>query len=80
VAGGYRFTHALYQEVAYTRLTAARRAQLHRRIGERKEVGYGAQARLIAAELAVHAVAAAGQTHTSARSARTDLRLVHGGV
>ena len=23
VAGGYRFTHALYQEVAYTRLTAA---------------------------------------------------------
>jgi predicted ATPase len=38
--GGYRFTHALYQEVAYTRLTAARRAQLQRRIGERKEVGY----------------------------------------
>jgi predicted ATPase len=54
VAGGYRFTHALYQEVAYTRLTAARRAQLHRCIGERKEVGYGAQARQIAAELAVH--------------------------
>ena len=54
VAGGYRFTHALYQEVAYTRLMAARRAQLHRRIGERKEVGYGAQARQIAAELAVH--------------------------
>jgi len=54
VAGSYRFTHALYQEVAYTRLTAARRAQLHRRIGERKEVGYGAQARQIAAELAVH--------------------------
>ena len=54
VAGGYRFTHALYQEVAYTRLTAARRAQLHRRIGERKEVGYGAQARQMAAELAVH--------------------------
>jgi predicted ATPase len=54
VAGGYRFTHALYQEIAYTRLTAARRAQLHRRIGERKEVGYGAQARQIAAELAVH--------------------------
>jgi DNA-binding winged helix-turn-helix (wHTH) protein len=54
VAGGYRFTHALYQEVAYTRLTTARRAQLHRRIGERKEVGYGAQARQMAAELAVH--------------------------
>src|SRR4029450_2912432 len=56
VAGGYRFTHALYQEVAYTRLTAARRAQLHHRIGERKEVGYGAQARQMAAELAVHFV------------------------
>ena len=42
VAGGYRFTHALYQEVAYKRLTAARRVQLHRRIGARLEVGYGA--------------------------------------
>ena len=30
VAGGYRFMHALYQEVAYHRLPAARRAQLHR--------------------------------------------------
>jgi predicted ATPase len=54
VAGGYRFTHALYQEVAYTRLTAARLAQLHRRIGECKEAGYGVQARQMAAELAVH--------------------------
>jgi predicted ATPase len=54
VAEGYRFTHALYQEVAHTRLTTARRAQLHRRIGERKEAGYGAQARQMAAELAVH--------------------------
>jgi predicted ATPase len=54
VAGAYRFTHALYQEVLYSRLTAARRAQLHRRIGEREEVGYGPQARERAAELAVH--------------------------
>jgi len=38
VAGRYRFTHALYQEVAYQRLPAARRVQLHRRIGAREEV------------------------------------------
>ena len=43
VVGGYRFAHTLYQEVAYTRLAAARRAQLHRRIGEREEAGYGSQ-------------------------------------
>ena len=54
VAGAYRFTHALYQEVLYSRLTAARRAQLHRRIGEREEAGYGSQARERAAVLAMH--------------------------
>jgi predicted ATPase len=54
VAGGYRFTHALYQEVAYTRLTAARRVEVHRRIGARLEAGSGVQARQMAAELAVH--------------------------
>jgi DNA-binding winged helix-turn-helix (wHTH) protein len=54
VAGGYRFMHALYQEVAYQRLQAARRVQLHRRIGEREEVGYGPQVRERAAELAMH--------------------------
>jgi predicted ATPase len=54
VAGRYRFTHALYQEVAYQRLTAVRRAQLHRRIGEREEAGYGLQVREQAAVLAGH--------------------------
>jgi DNA-binding winged helix-turn-helix (wHTH) protein/predicted ATPase len=54
VAGGYRFRHALYQEVAYQRLPAARRAQLHRRIGERVEAGYRLQARERATELAMH--------------------------
>jgi predicted ATPase len=54
VAGAYRFTHALYQEVAYTRLAAARRAQLHRRIGEREEAGYGPQGHDRAAVLAVY--------------------------
>jgi DNA-binding winged helix-turn-helix (wHTH) protein/predicted ATPase len=54
VAACYQFTHALYQEVAYRRVTAARRVQLHRRIGERLEAGYGTQTGLLAAELAVH--------------------------
>jgi predicted ATPase len=48
--------HALYQEVAYRRLPAARRVQLHRRIGEREEVGYGPQVRERAAVLAMHFV------------------------
>jgi predicted ATPase len=56
VAGRYRFTHALYQEVAYQRLPAARRVQLHRRVGEREEAGYGPQGRERAAELAMHFV------------------------
>jgi predicted ATPase len=54
VAGNYRFLHALYQEVAYQRLPAARRVQLHRRIGEREEAGYGPQVRERAAALALH--------------------------
>ena len=54
VAGGYRFGHALYQQVLYRRLAAARRVQLHQRIGARVEGGYGAEAGTRAAELAVH--------------------------
>jgi predicted ATPase len=54
VAGEYRFTHALYQEVAYQRVPAARRAQLHRHIGAREEAGYGPQVRERAAALALH--------------------------
>src|SRR5262249_24084789 len=34
VATRYEFTHALYQEVVYQRLGAARQIHLHRRIGE----------------------------------------------
>jgi DNA-binding winged helix-turn-helix (wHTH) protein/predicted ATPase len=52
--GSYRFQHALYQWVLYEGLGAARRAQLHRRIGARLEVGYGARVGEIAAQLAVH--------------------------
>jgi predicted ATPase/DNA-binding winged helix-turn-helix (wHTH) protein len=53
-AGGYRFQHALYQQVLYEQLGPTRREQLHRRIGARLEAGYGARAREIASQLAVH--------------------------
>jgi predicted ATPase len=53
-AGGYRFQHALYQQVLYEQLGTGRRVQFHRRIGARLEAGYGAQAGEIAAQLAVH--------------------------
>jgi hypothetical protein len=54
VAGCYRFVHALYQQVLYQRISSAQRARLHWRIGARLEVGHGAQAGDIAAELAIH--------------------------
>jgi predicted ATPase len=54
VSGQYRFRHALYRQVVYESIGAARRIQLHRRIGERLESGYGARAPEIAAELALH--------------------------
>ena len=50
----YSFIHALYQNVLYERMSASRRVQLHRRIGERGEDIYGENAREIAAELAMH--------------------------
>jgi DNA-binding winged helix-turn-helix (wHTH) protein/tetratricopeptide (TPR) repeat protein len=40
VATRYRFRHVLYQQVLYERLPAARRASLHRRIGEREAAAY----------------------------------------
>ena len=54
VAAKYSFLHALYQEVVYQRLTAARQVRLHRQIGERQEAAYGQRASEIAAELALH--------------------------
>ena len=50
----YGFRHWLYQEVIYDRVTAARRAELHRRIGERLEAGLRERAVEIATELAMH--------------------------
>lgn len=54
VAGRYRFLHALYQQVLYERVGAARRVRLHRRVGELEERARGGEAGPIAAELAMH--------------------------
>lgn len=54
VATGFRFHHALYQEVLYGRLPAGHRLQLHRRIAAREEIGYGERAGEVATELAHH--------------------------
>ena len=54
IAERYRFIHALYQHVVYERLSPGRRAQLHRRIGARAEMGYRERAGERAAELARH--------------------------
>ena len=54
LSGQYGFRHALYQNVLYERIAAARRVRLHRAIGERIERGYGENVGELAAELAVH--------------------------
>ena len=54
VAAGYSFLHDLYREILYDRIPPSRQRRWHLQIGARKETGYGARAREIAAELAVH--------------------------
>jgi predicted ATPase len=54
VAAGFRFHHALYQEVLYGRLPAGHQVQFHRRIAVREEAGYGEQVGEVATELAYH--------------------------
>ena len=54
VTGRYGFLHALYQQVLYQRVAAARRVRLHRRIGAWEEEAYGRRVGDIAAELAMH--------------------------
>jgi predicted ATPase len=54
VAAGFRFHHALYQEVLYGRLSVGYQVQLHRLIAAREEAGYGERAGEIATELAHH--------------------------
>jgi DNA-binding winged helix-turn-helix (wHTH) protein/tetratricopeptide (TPR) repeat protein len=54
VASRFRFVHALYREALYERLPAGRRVALHRRVGERLELGYRDQTAEIAPQLAMH--------------------------
>ena len=54
ISGQYMFAHALYQNVLYERLGAARRVRLHKRIGEAEETAYGEQTVEVAGELAMH--------------------------
>ncbi len=53
-AAGFRFHHALYQEVLYARLPVGDQVQLHRRIALREESGYGERAAEVSSELAHH--------------------------
>jgi DNA-binding winged helix-turn-helix (wHTH) protein/tetratricopeptide (TPR) repeat protein len=50
----YRFIHSLYRHAIDARLTGARRARLHQRIGDHKETVYGDGAAAFALELALH--------------------------
>jgi DNA-binding winged helix-turn-helix (wHTH) protein len=50
----YRFRHAIYREVLYQEIPQARRARLHRRIGEHLEAAFGPEDASVAAVLAVH--------------------------
>jgi len=54
VAGAYAFLHALYREVLCDRVPPGHLIELHRRIAERVEAGYGERAGEMAAELAHH--------------------------
>ena len=54
LAERYRFLHALYPQTVGEGWPAARRRQLHQRVGESKEAAFGSRRVEIAAELAVH--------------------------
>ena len=54
VASRFGFHHALYREALYERLPAGRLVELHRRVGDRLEQGWGDRVDEIAGELAMH--------------------------
>lgn len=64
VCGHYSFLHALYSEALYQRIPPARKAQLHRRVGECLEKAYKESGNELAAELASHFE----QSHDPARA------------
>jgi DNA-binding winged helix-turn-helix (wHTH) protein/predicted ATPase len=53
-SGRHHFVHALHRRGLYGRLAPARRARLHRRLGEAQEAAWGDRSDEIAAELALH--------------------------
>jgi DNA-binding SARP family transcriptional activator len=57
--GRVRFSHVLIRDTLYDELTAARRMQLHREVGEALETAYASDPEPHLAELAQHFVAAA---------------------
>ena len=57
--GRIRFSHVLIRDTLYDELTAARRMQLHREVGEALETAYASDPEPHLAELAQHFVAAA---------------------
>jgi DNA-binding winged helix-turn-helix (wHTH) protein/tetratricopeptide (TPR) repeat protein len=54
LSGGYRFHHALYRKCLYEEIPEARRAKLHRMIGEHLRAAYGPEHASMAPVLAVH--------------------------
>ncbi|HVN91211.1 MAG TPA: AAA family ATPase [Candidatus Binataceae bacterium] len=54
VSSSFRFKHALYGEVLYSRVPISQRIEFHRRIAERQEEAFGEGIDEIAAELAHH--------------------------
>ena len=72
-AGCYRFAHALVQAALYDQLSAARRARMHRRVGDAVETVYAARLEEHFAELAHHFMHAAPDSAT--RGCPTIVRL-----
>lgn len=54
VGSGYRFTHSLYRNVLYERLSAGRASRIHYSVGQRKEAGFASRLDGVASELARH--------------------------
>src|SRR4029453_9551423 len=54
IAQRYEFLHALYREVLYGRQAPARRAMLHRQLGDRLEATFASPLDDVAPELAPH--------------------------
>jgi DNA-binding winged helix-turn-helix (wHTH) protein len=54
ISARYQFTHAIYRDIIYRRLSPARRIRLHRAIGEQIELALSGRIDDAAADLALH--------------------------